>query len=522
MKLTPTQLRKRADYAWQQKSQWKTLYDEAYSYCLPQRNLYDGSWESGTVGKQKGDQVFDSTAVHATQRFANRLQSGIFPPDKKWMTLQPGVDITPEQEPIVRQACQDYTDRFFALLRQTNFDLAMGEMLMDLAIGTGAMMVQPGEGLDKLNFTPVPSFLLAFEEGPNGQVQNVYRKVKVAVENITSTWRDAELSPALERLLEDEPQKQLTLDEATIFDRDDNVWRYYICYKADSDENTMLVQREMKRSVWVVSRFLKVPGEVMGRGVALSCLADIKTLNKTLELLLKNASINIAGVYTAIDDGVLNPQTIRIRPGAIIPVARNGGPQGPSLQPITRAGDLQLAQVVINDLRTNIKQIMLDDSLPPDNMSARSATEIVERMRQLATNISASFGRIITEAMVPLCRMVLEIMQEQGIIELPLKVDGLEIQIIPVSPIAQAQNLDEVQNVLQWLSITQQLGPTGIMTANMTEIADWVGSQLGVPETLKTTQEEREQAMQVTQEMMTMQAQAGPVDPGAPPPGAPV
>ena len=178
----------------------------------------------------------------------------------------------------------------------------------------------------------------------------------------------------------------------------------------------------------------------MGRGVALNCLADIKTLNKTLELLLKNASINIAGVYTAIDDGVLNPQTIRIRPGAIIPVARNGGPQG-RLQPIPRSGDIQLAQVVISDLRQNIKQIMLDDSLPPDNMSARSATEIVERMRQLATNISASFGRIITEAMVPLSRMVLEIMEEQGIIDLPLKVDGLEIQIVPVSPIAQAQNL---------------------------------------------------------------------------------
>ena len=118
--------------------------------------------------------------------------------------------------------------------------------------------------------------------------------------------------------------------------------------------------------------------------------------------------------------------------------------------------------------------------------------------------------------------MVLEIMEEQGIIDLPLKVDGLEIQIVPVSPIAQAQNLDEVQNVLQWLSISQQLGPAGVMTANLTAISDYVASQLGVPEQLKTTEEEREQAMQVSQEMMAMQqAAAGPVDPGAPPPGAP-
>ena len=29
----------------------------------------------------------------------------------------------------------------------------------------------------------------------------------------------------------------------------------------------------------------------------------------------------------------------------------------------------------------NIKKTLLDDTLPPDNMSARSATEIVERMK---------------------------------------------------------------------------------------------------------------------------------------------
>ena len=46
---------------------------------------------------------------------------------------------------------------------------------------------------------------------------------------------------------------------------------------------------------------------------------DIKTLNKTLELLLKNASLAISGIYTAADDGVLNPNNIRITPGAIIP-----------------------------------------------------------------------------------------------------------------------------------------------------------------------------------------------------------
>ena len=39
-----------------------------------------------------------------------------------------------------------------------------------------------------------------------------------------------------------------------------------------------------------------------------------------LSILLKNASLAISGIYTAADDGVLNPNNIKITPGAIIPV----------------------------------------------------------------------------------------------------------------------------------------------------------------------------------------------------------
>lgn len=522
--LTPSQLHKRSNAAWTRKEEWRSLYDTAYEYALPQRNLYDGSWEGGTRGKAKGNNVFDSTAIHATQRFANRMQSGLFPADKKWMSLQPGTEIPNDRKDEVREALDLFTERFFSLLGQTNFDLCMGEFLMDLCVGTGAMMIQPGDNLNRIRFTPVPAFLLACEEGPNGEVQNVYRHIKMPPENITATWPDAELPEHLQRLVEDKPTDPIMLNEGTIYDLESKSWNYYIWYKAAESEANILVEREMKRSPWVVSRFMKIAGEVYGRGPVIAALPDIKTLNKTLELLLKNASINIAGVYTAIDDGVLNPSTIRIVPGAVIPVARNGGPQGPSLQPLPRSGDTQLAQIIIQDLRMNVKRMMLDDSLPPDNMSARSATEIVERMRELATNLGAAYGRLITETMVPMVRLILDIMSEEGLIEMPLTVDGLEVQIIPVSPLAQAQNLDEVQNTLQWVSISSQLGPDAQATVNRVAVSDYVADQLGIPIGLRTSADDRAEIAQLGQQFLEAQtAQAAqPVETGAPPPGAPV
>ena len=514
--MTPEQLKKRYDAAWSRKEQWRDLYEQCYQYALPQRNLYDGYWTGGTGGRQKGSTVFDSTAVHGVQRFANRLQSGLFPPDKEWMTLEPGSDIPEDVRGEVRQGLQGYTDKFFTLLRQTNFDLAMGEFLMDLCVGTGVMLVQPGDDLQPITFQAIPQFLVALEEGPQGTVENVFRKVRVAAENIQRQWPDADIPDKLERLIEDKPQEPVMLQESTVLNVEDGDYGYYVCYKDEADTAQILVHRYLKTSPWIISRYMKVAGEVMGRGPVVQSLADILTLNKAVELLLKNASLNIAGVFTAVDDGILNPQTIRVVPGAVIPVASNGGPRGPSIQPLPRSGDIQLTQIVLQDLRMNIKRTLLDDSLPPDNMSARSATEIVERMRELATNLGSAFGRLITETMVPLVRRSMAIMDSAGLISLPLKINGLEVKIVPVSPLAKAQNMDDVQDVLQWLQVASSLGPVGQATAKMDAISDYVADKLGVPMQLRTDDDERMEMENMMQEMMQQQMAA------APPEGGPV
>ena len=125
MRLSVAQLDKRYKDAWARKEQFRDLYEQCYQYALPQRNLYDGYYEN--AGRRKNATVFDSTAVHGVQRFANRMQSGLFPPDKNWMDLLPGPEIPEEAESEVREGLQVYSRKFFSLLRQTKFDLALGE-----------------------------------------------------------------------------------------------------------------------------------------------------------------------------------------------------------------------------------------------------------------------------------------------------------------------------------------------------------------------------------------------------------
>jgi len=505
---------KRADKADTRKEQWRNIYEECYEFALPQRNLYSGYYEGKTPGQNKMARVFDATAINSVQRFANRIQSALFPPYRSWCRLQAGNDVPGDQQEEISAALDIYTEKMFDTIRQTNFDLAMSEFLLDLCVGTAVMLVQPGDGDAPVRFTAVPQYLVSLEEGPHGVVDNVYRRMRIRVDVIQRQWPDANMPEELLKKLDDHPEEEVDLLEATVWSDSEQTYCYHLIYTKDKKATgaTELVYRTMKVSPWIVARYMKVAGEVYGRGPLVSALPDIKTLNKVKEMILKNASIAVSGVYTAADDGVLNPQNITIAPGAIIPVARNGGPQGESLKPLKSAADFNVAQLVINDMVMGIKKMLLDDTLPLDTQSARSATEIVERMKELAQNMGAAYGRLITECMMPLVNRILYVMDEKNIVDMPVKADGKVIRVVPVSPLAQAQNMEDLQNVLQFAQIAQSAGPMGQVAINQDEMLDYIVEKMGVPRRVVNNAEQRAaiiQEMQNAAAEMQQQAQQG-------------
>ena len=61
-----------------------------------------------------------------------------------------------------------YTEKMFDVIRQTNFDLAMSEFLLDLCVGTAVMLIQPGDDEVPVRFTSVPQYLVSLEEETHG------------------------------------------------------------------------------------------------------------------------------------------------------------------------------------------------------------------------------------------------------------------------------------------------------------------------------------------------------------------
>jgi len=499
-----SKLKSRFKKAMAHKDEWRSVYEDAYKYVLPNRNLYDGNYETSSPKNDKMSRIYDSTGIHSTQKFANKLQSGIFPAQRPWCRLVPGEEIPEEKHIEIQRILDGYADKMFDVMRQSNFDMAMGEFLLELAIGTAVMLVQPGDELQPIRYTAVPTFLIAFDEGPFGTVDKVYRSHHIPYVALDQEYPDAKIPENIKIKYQDKPDEKIKLQEITCYDKDEGIYHFHVLTEEGDDE---LVYRRLNSFPWVVGRYMTVSGEKMGRGPVLTAIHDIKTLNKLKEYHLKNASLSIAGVYTAMDDGVLNPNAVKLVPGAIIPVANNGGSRGASLTPLPRSGDIQLSQMSQQDLINSIKQIMMDEDLPPDSSSARSATEISARMSMLANNMGASFSRLISETMYPIVRRTLEVMDGLGMIELPLQVNGLQVKVIPVAPIAMSQNMSKVQEIMQYMQIAQNFGPTGQMAIRQDVLLDYIADQLAVPAEVRTTPEERQQMQQAMMEQAQMMAQ---------------
>jgi hypothetical protein len=493
------------------KEDWRSILSDAYEYAQPNRNLYKtggGKNYVQTQGQKKVDRVFDSTAISSTMSFANRIQSDLMPPFQRWVKLTAGPAMPEQFRDQANALLEIVNEQLFSVLQASNFDTAINEFLMDLAIGTGVMFVLEGDVTKPVMFAPISTAFVMLEEGAWGDICGIMWDQKVMLAHIEETWPDVKNMPTeWAQMLENDPTVEVDLISCAYKDPKSGVWYYEVIYEK---VKARIVEREYESQPVIATRWLKLPGEVFGRGPVIQALPDIKTINKLRELVLKNAALQVAGVYTGVNDGVFNPNTAVIRPGGVIPVASNGGSRGPSLMALDRTGAIDIAGMEWDALQMSIRQMLFDDRLPPESGAVRSATEIVERVKELAKDIGAPFGRLMSELITPLIQRVLAIMDARGLLPQKLKVDGLAIQVQVISPLAQIQNINDVESVVRWLSLmAASLGPqVSMLSAKMEDIGPWFGEKLGVPTKLIRPVKERAELKAMAGAMAAEQVKA--------------
>ena len=501
-----TEILKKYKEAQSVKDYWKDKFEEAYEYCLPNReSFYDES-----PGQKRTDKIFDETAVVGVQEFASRLQAGITPTFARWADFQAGSEIPPEQKPGINQELDKITDYVFQVLQTSNFNQEIHEAFMDLAIGTGILLVEEGDAINPIKFTSVPLTRVCLMNGPDGKIDTVYRTRTCKPTEIHLLYPKAKLPENFDPLKQ---KKDIKLIEAIYKIYEDNVEKYKFCVVMENPKHILLEEEYSGdgSNPYLVFRWNKASGEVYGRGPVFNAMGAIKTCNLTIELILQNAQMSVSGVYTYEDDGVINPDNISLVPGSLIPVA----PGSKGLLPIQSASNFDVAQLVLNDMRQNIKKALYMEALGRPEGTPMTATEVSERMADLSRQIGSSFGRLQSELINPLLRRIIRILSKQGRIEIP-KVNGREVKVAPRSPLAQAQHMQDVTDVTRFNEIIAgTFGPQMInLIVDQNETAKYLAEKMNLPEKLIRNEQEQKELVNSLQQMQQT-PEGGEAPPGA-------
>lgn len=465
---------------------WQSILQKTYRYSQPNRNIFDlvpmGSGvqqNSLTQGQNINWYVFDDTLPYATDVLVNRITNALVPAGKKWLYFSPGIEVPDELKKEVKEKLGKNTDKFFNYIHNSNFQLIIGECFYDMMASTGFLVANPGiEEKQKIIFDSMPPDKTYADEGPYGSFDSYYRDWhKLPREHAEVMWEGIEL-PAPEYGQEDNPGA----DCFTLYEM------IYKCYKTKKWKHCVVEEKTKEivfKAMHVTSpmigfRAKKLSGEVYGRGPAMDAMPAAATINQAMFDEIMAANFKALPIYMGFGDGVFNPETFKVVPNTVLSCAPTTSGTWP-LQPVPSAGDITWSNLIINDLREQINRRMMTNPFGAVDDPRKTATEIIERQREIAENASAAFSRIQRELLDPLVERVIDIMRQNGDWDDPM-VDGKIIEVQYETPLVISQGQKEVLDLLQFDSYVKQIygeeQSLGVFEMNL--VSPWMADKLNI------------------------------------------
>jgi hypothetical protein len=487
------------------RSELAPWYDEASSWAMPGRACINRK-------PSLQEDVYDDTAVIATPEFASRIQQGIIPNFAEWTGFIAGILIDDEAERKELSDALEPVNRYlFKMLNASNFSSEANEGFMDLALGTMATRMDPQAGPVPFSTRYIPVGSLAFGIGPDGAPDPIYELRQFPVEHLLVMYPEARMPSDAQTRAPGVPVKFVE-EWARDWSRPTQVIYRQTVFLEDTKEPVMSKWHEGEGCNPIsIARWSKAGAQGWGRGPLFNCLSSMRKVNYAERALLDHTEWQLMGIWDVEDDGVVNLATVRMEPGGVMPRAPGSAP----LQNVSPGGRFDMAAFTLDNGRDIIRKALFSETLGSANQTPKSATEVQQRMTELARAIGSPFGRVLIEWVIPSVVRALRILKDRGLVTMP-QIDGKKIDIVATSPLAQGQRFEKIDAIDRWISGLQRaVGPERtILMVDDAVLASETSELYGVSSRLLRSKEG--QAAVIEQMQALQQGQPG----GAEQPGA--
>lgn len=490
---------------------WRDCYDMTFPLRGVQfytRNLTtpQAAWQAAYDRQRR---LYDTTGTASVRQLASSLLSGLTPANSQWFMQTVDGATTVE-----RQWLENASYLTWKNIHASNYPEVAFEGFIDAVI-TGLFAIFVREGVDRpyeFSLWELSSLYFA-ESRRGGGIDTAFYEFA-----LTRSQAEAEYGACCCKHLADKAAN------------DDQLYEYVQVLMPNSAPDIMHphavasihVCKKCKEIVktsgfhempLIVPRIMTIPGNVYSHGLVYEALPTIRSLNKMQETVLGCADMSVAGMWGAVDDGILNPKTVTVGPRKIITVAAKD-----SFFPLTPNTDFQVAQWMIDNMQAAVKKIMLSDQLQAQDGPAMTATEVNARVALIRQALGPNYERLQDEFLRPLVTRCFNIALRAGAFgEMPDSLQGRISHITYLSPLARAQQLEELMALERYegsLAQMAQLGhPETLDWYNWDGVAQRKAQLANVPATLlldagnvKQVREARQQAVeQQQQQAMAME-----------------
>ena len=499
---------KRFDYLKSRRDNWDTHYQELADYMLPRKA---DIVKKRSRGEKRMELIYDGTALQSIDLMAAFLHGMLTSGASPWFHL----DVKDEminRDDDVREWLQDTSMRMMQAFQRSNFETEVHEAYVDLVVfGTACMFCEMDRKNLRFSTRHISEYYV--QEDQYGMVNTVYRLYKMTANQAVDRFGLERVGDFIRKKHEKNGDEEVEILHAVMprTDRDvtspDNLnmpfMSVYVC-KATGME---ISQGGFEELPYVVPRFLKATGEVMGRSPAMTALPDVKMLNLMSKTIIQAAQKQIDPPLLVPDDGFLLP--IRTQPGGLN-FFRSGSRD--TITPLNTGANIPIGLNMEEQRRAAIRQAFYVDQILTAGSPQMTATEVIQRQEERMRVIGPVLGRLMNEMLRPLIDRVFALMLRNDLLApAPEVLQGRNIDIEYVSPLARAQKSSSLNNTMraleillplaQSLPVGDHLDPDGLVRH--------VTDSLGVPKSTLRTQREvndtREARAQAEQEQLQRQ-----------------
>jgi len=488
---------------------WRDAYNSTYP--LRGAKIGNDGADALSASFEKSARIYDGTLKNSVRKLAAQLVSGLTPSAMQWFLLE----ATGVKDSAGMKWLEQFSKDLHAEIHGSNYDSASFEFAIDYVCAMAVCYVEDAletdpeaENLYVFHTWPLHSCYFADSTG-KGKIDTLYRPYSLTAEQAVATFTDKRypLSDEVTKAAKEKPDQMFDFVHA-IYPRGKKRKKTELPW---ASEHTELKTKKLVRvsgyheQPFTVGRSVLIPDSVYSLGPADDALPDHKTLNEVVKLVLSNADMAIAGMWGAVDDGVVNAKTIKVGARKIIAMASKD-----SFFPLKPGGDFNVGFLAKEKLQGNVKETMMSDELHPEDGPQMTAYEVARRYDKVRQLFGPMLSRLQSEHISGMIKRCAGIALRRGMGGvMPESIRGRVNKITYKAPLSQSQRNQDVMAIERFEA---GLINSAKVKPDVVDVYDWEEGKreqatlLNVPAKLikdsKAVQQLREKR---AEEMMAMQ-----------------